>query len=60
MDFINTFDLQDDAHIRYIFHKVVQTIFQLHQAGIAHRDIKLENIMINDASEIKVIDLGYH
>jgi len=31
----------------------------LHDAGFAHKDIKPDNIMIGDAGEIKLLDLGF-
>ena len=49
LDFLsecNALELQQDSFLRYIFLKVGNAINQLHKAGIAHRDIKLENIMI--------------
>lgn len=49
----------DDITLRYIFFQVCTIIHQLHKAGVAHRDIKLENIMLTENYEIKVIDLGY-
>ena len=39
--------------------KGIRNIHKLHKSGIAHRDIKLENIMITRSGEVKVIDLGY-
>ena len=62
LDFLsecNALELQQDSFLRYIFLKVGNAINQLHKAGIAHRDIKLENIMISKDFEIKLIDFGY-
>jgi serine/threonine protein kinase len=60
LEFINEYeDKVSDSTIRYIFHKIANVIHQLHKAGIAHRDIKLENIMLTDDFDIKIIDLGY-
>ena len=36
-------------------------LYYLHSYGIAHRDLKLENIMMvdeSDISELKIVDLG--
>ena len=33
-------------------------LLHLHHMGIAHMDVKLENLMCNDAGLVKVIDLG--
>lgn len=37
---------------------IINGINQLHYMGICHRDLKLENILINDKGEIKIIDFG--
>jgi len=31
----------------------------MHEKGIAHRDIKLENIMLDEYNNVKIIDFGF-
>lgn len=39
---------------------ICNAISKLHELGIVHRDIKLENILVkNDFSKIKIIDFGF-
>ncbi len=38
--------------------KVCRALAVLHRRGITHQDIKPDNILVNDAGEPKVIDLG--
>lgn len=46
--------------IRLIFKQLIEALKYLHNKGIAHRDIKAENIMFSDSSKnsIKLIDFG--
>jgi serine/threonine protein kinase len=37
---------------------VIDGIDYLHQRGIAHRDIKLENIFLTETAEVKIADFG--
>ena len=59
LEFINQMGTQEDPFLRHIFLEVANSIHKLHKAGIAHRDIKLDNIMITDDLKIKIIDVGY-
>lgn len=38
--------------------QILEAINYCHITGICHRDIKLENILINKDDDIKIIDLG--
>ncbi|CAK7224699.1 hypothetical protein SCUCBS95973_005606 [Sporothrix curviconia] len=41
-----------------LFKQLVQGVNYLHQHGIAHRDIKLENLLITNNSKLKITDFG--
>lgn len=46
---------------RSIAHQIAAGLYYMHSYGIAHRDLKLENIlMVNDSdeSELKIVDFG--
>ena len=50
-------------HKELIFKNIFRQIFEamnyVHKLGMAHRDIKLENILIKKNYEIKIIDFGF-
>lgn len=41
-----------------LFKQMIQGINYLHTQGIAHRDIKLENLLIDSQSRLKITDFG--
>ncbi|KAH6874969.1 kinase-like domain-containing protein [Thelonectria olida] len=41
-----------------LFKQLIQGVNYLHANGIAHRDIKLENLLINKDSKLKITDFG--
>jgi protein-serine/threonine kinase len=41
-----------------LFKQLVQGIYYLHEHGIAHRDIKLENLLMTNQSKLKITDFG--
>ena len=46
----------------HIFRQIVSAVAYMHKLNVVHRDLKLENILINDAkneSVIKIIDFGF-
>lgn len=46
---------------RHIAHQIAVALYYLHSYGIAHRDLKLENILMadnSDFSQMKLVDFG--
>jgi protein-serine/threonine kinase len=41
-----------------LFKQLIQGVHYLHNHGIAHRDIKLENLLITSQSKLKITDFG--
>ena len=47
-----------ERHVKLIFHKILKGVKAIHNAGICHRDIKLENIVLDDKFDPKICDFG--
>ncbi len=44
---------------RYFFSQLVEGVMVLHLQGIVHRDIKIDNILLDKKWNIKIVDFGY-
>jgi serine/threonine protein kinase len=44
---------------RRIFQQIIDAIYYLHQIGVCHRDLKLENILMNENNEPILCDFGF-
>jgi len=49
----------DEEQARLIFRQVIEGLNYLHAQNIYHRDIKLENILIGERNQVKIIDFGF-
>lgn len=43
----------------YFLRQIVDVLKYIHKLGVAHRDLKLENIMVDKDMNIKIIDFGF-
>ncbi|OMJ74463.1 hypothetical protein SteCoe_26617 [Stentor coeruleus] len=49
----------EEHEARRIFKQVIQAIEYTHGRNVCHRDIKLENILLDEENNVKIIDFGF-
>ncbi|KAI8096525.1 uncharacterized protein BX664DRAFT_377836 [Halteromyces radiatus] len=57
-DYIELNDHMTEGQVRRIFQQVVAAVQHLHKLRIVHRDIKDENILLDDRGIVQLIDFG--
>lgn len=59
LDFVNTNGRTPENQARRFFSQLIQVLEYLHnEVKIAHRDLKAENVMLDEFNNIRVIDFG--
>lgn len=59
LDYANEYKIDNTRHLVSFFYQILDAVDYLHNLGIAHLDLKLENIVLNtDTNVIKLIDFG--
>ena len=60
LDYVDyTKGILNEKYIKIIFLKIAKAINFLHQMGICHRDIKLQNILLDEEYNLKICDFGF-
>ncbi|EGR30790.1 protein kinase domain protein, partial [Ichthyophthirius multifiliis] len=49
----------DESEVKRLFKQIVQGLDYCHSLNIVHRDMKLENILLDKNQNIKIIDFGF-
>lgn len=49
----------DETTAKRLFHQVLQGVGYLHDKRIMHRDLKLENLLLDKNGVVKIIDFGF-
>ncbi|KAL7669106.1 hypothetical protein ACOME3_009775 [Neoechinorhynchus agilis] len=57
-EYLNIMKRIPEPEARSIFRQIVSAVHFLHKNRIVHRDLKLENILIDDRGNIKLADFG--
>ncbi|KAJ1569923.1 hypothetical protein HK096_010000 [Nowakowskiella sp. JEL0078] len=57
-DYIELNQQMVEQEIKYIFRQIVEAVNHLHTLNIVHRDIKDENVIVNESKSIQLIDFG--
>eukprot|EP01136_Pigoraptor_vietnamica_P033896 Opistho-1_new@97236 len=58
LDYIVAHGKLSEKETRRFIRQVVSAVEHLHQIGIVHRDLKAENLLLDDNMNIKIIDFG--
>ncbi|XP_066191735.1 NUAK family SNF1-like kinase 2 [Sylvia atricapilla] len=57
-DYISERQRLSEQEARHFFRQVVSAVYYCHKNGIVHRDLKLENILLDSNGNIKIADFG--
>lgn len=49
----------NENSMKPVFKQILETVQYIHSQGIAHRDLKLENVLYDTTGNIKIIDFGF-
>ena len=59
VDLVKENEMFREEIAKYFFEQMIETLRYINSKGIAHRDIKLENMLVNDDFVLKFADFGF-
>ncbi|KPP72286.1 NUAK family SNF1-like kinase 1-like [Scleropages formosus] len=57
-DYVNTKRRLSETEARKIFRQITSAVHYCHKNGVVHRDLKLENILLDEDFNVKLADFG--
>mgnify|MGYP000844692162 CR=1 FL=1 len=58
LEFVNNKPMNESI-VRFYFRQLLDGVRYMHQKGICHRDIKLENLLLDGHYNLKLSDFGF-
>jgi len=59
LDYVREKKFLDEPQSRTLFKQLISAIEYIHGKGVVHRDIKCENLLLDENWNLKLIDFGF-
>lgn len=58
LKYAKTHNFVEEHEAKYMFYQIAMGLSYIHQQNIIHRDVKLDNILVDEANRCKICDFG--